>query len=494
MIEYAAAIWANDRFFDYKSFARTADYCANVMRDIGLTQVEKLPVIADGKTAYGDWVMPRAWDVNGAFLRMENDDTLLADYAAEPCSLVMYSAPADVIAECVMADDLTPGKILFTDLPPADVLDFAVQHGAAGIVSDHMRLFPGIRDNREQVYDTCMWVNNFAVPVNDTGLFAFSLTPRNGDMLRKRLTTGEKIFLHAKVDTRFYDGEAYTISGLIPGATDEEICFYAHLYEPGAHDNASGCAVLLELARNFATMPKPKYGLRFIMGPECSGSHAYFVKHSERRHRGCIVLDMVGTQDIDNTWLSIWQNPLANLSYIDALGIAAIKEYERTHGAFKWESKPFSIGTDNILGDPCFNMPTIAFLAEPALSYHSSLDTPDRLEAEVLKRNCAIVGWIATQLAYDLKPTNTALKVYRRNVKGCLTFDNRPLLKKEWQPAWSHLLNIPLFWMDGKRTLWEVTVLSANELGEKDVMSHFNMLCEYTEFLAKEGYISCNES
>ena len=504
-MEYVRGIWENDRFFDNKSFAKTADYCAGVMKDAKLVDIKKLPVTADGKTACGDWVLPRAWDVGSAFLHCVGEDWVLADYLANPCSLVMYSAPTPpegIVAECILADDLeglhpeeARGKLLFTGRPATDLVDFAVKSGAVGIVTDYMRLYPGIRNSREDVYDTSMWANTFATPTNETGLFAFSLSPRNGDKLRQRLVAGESIKLSAYVNTRFYDGEAYVVSGLIPGETDKEICFYGHLYEPGAHDNASGCAAILELARCIndaiagGIMPRPKLGLRFIMGPECTGSVAYFAAHRERKSAGCLVLDMVGTEDIDNTKLSIWHNPLANMSFIDALIIAAIEEYAANYSAFDWESRRFSIGTDNIIGDPCFETPTVAMIAEPALSYHSSLDTPDRIEPDVIKRNGIIAGACALTLAFDEKADGRACRVYKRVPLGPLTFDNRPDLKEKWNPAWNTRLNTPLFWMDGKRTLWEVAALAASELGVEDVRAYFLELCDYTDFLCENGFV-----
>ena len=93
-------------------------------------------------------------------------------------------------------------------------------------------------------------------------------------------------------------------------------------------------------------------------------------------------------------------------------------------------------------------------------------------------------------IAYGQKGMSRACKTYTRVVKGPLTFDNRPDLAQKWQPAWNAYLNIPLFWMDGKRTLWEVAALSASELGIKDVMTYFEGLCEYTDFLCDNGFIA----
>ena len=71
--------------------------------------MELLPLKADGKTAYGDWVIPKAWDAASATLRMgDKNGKILADYKAIPCSLIQYSASipnSGVEADVVLVDD-----------------------------------------------------------------------------------------------------------------------------------------------------------------------------------------------------------------------------------------------------------------------------------------------------------------------------------------------------------------------------------------------------
>ena len=68
-LDVLASIWENDRWFDFKSFEKTALYCRDVMNEAGLEEVELLPLRCDGETKYGDWLMPRAWDVESASLK-----------------------------------------------------------------------------------------------------------------------------------------------------------------------------------------------------------------------------------------------------------------------------------------------------------------------------------------------------------------------------------------------------------------------------------------
>lgn len=103
------------------------------------------------------------------------------------------------------------------------------------------------------------------------------------------------------------------IFGYIPGRIDSFIVFTAHydhlgvlgqIYFPGANDNASGTAMVLDLAHWFANRKTPpKYNIAFILfsGEEMGllGS-IYFVEHPAfnlRKIKLLVNLDMVGSGD-----------------------------------------------------------------------------------------------------------------------------------------------------------------------------------------------------
>lgn len=407
-------IWANDRLFSYDAFKRTAEFCAGRMTAAGLSQVERLPIVADGTAVYGDWVIPRAWDAHSARLEVVSPAVaapLLCAYPQIPCSLVMYSgATPPVETEVLLADqpETLAGadckdKLLLTDKRPQALAGFAKEVGALGILSDAIPLYPGVRDRREDLYDTHRWENAFCLPHNEAGLVSFSLTPRQGDLLRGLLTRGERVVLRAQVDAEDYAGSVDTVSALLPGRDPEagEVMGFGHLCEPGAHDNASGCALLIEAATVLAQaveeglLPRPLRGIRIGMGFECGGSMGYAHHHPDRIAKTVagLVADMVGTQEIDRTINSYWHNPLANWGLTDALMVSMTHAVEQFSGVtVPYEERRFNIGTDNILGDPWFGMPTVAIIAEPALSYHSSMDSPDRIDKAVLRRNVLIAA------------------------------------------------------------------------------------------------------
>ena len=561
---YVAGIHENDRWFDTPSFQKTAEYCYRAMNEAGLSEVEMLPLKSDGKTAYGDWVIPKGWDAVSARLTAGcgEAEVALADYEAVPCSLVMYSSPTPpqgVTARAVVADSADEfagldvrGKIILTRLSPSDVFAPAKEGEALGIASDCMPLFAGSRDSREEVYDTCRWDNTFQTMEN-AGLFAFSLSPRKGDLLRNMLANAPDTPLRAQVEARRYDAEVYTVSGLLRGAEPDagEILIYGHLYEPGAHDNASGCGMILELARALAlavedgSLPRPKRGIRFVLGYECCGSMGFAEAHPEIIARAVcgLVADMVGSGAKNRCGMSLWHNPSANWSYIDPLLTDLFAAYARRQGAqADAVDLPFTIGTDNILADPCFGTPTAAVIMHPALSYHSSMDTMELIEPEVLRHNGIVVGGFLCYMANagaeeahhlsellereymkarEEMPGAPAAKRYltrnayaratlaiekllspaeapegwrrvpKRTVMGCLTFDAlEDRASVPYHPAWNNRLNVPLFWADGARNLWQIAELSAADRGgQGDAGAQYAMIAEYFGFLAERGYI-----
>jgi len=575
-LERVYAIYSTDRWFSFDQYPKTAAYCAKSMQDAGLSEIELLPLKADGKTVYGDWKFPKAWKVDHAKLWYENG-VMIADYSRKPCSLVMYSpsttsgpVTAQVIdiedAKEPPADNAWTGKIILTDRRAADVLSIAEKAGAIGILSDTMPLIPGIRDFREELIDDCPW-QGLGDAGEKSSVFAFHLTPRQGKAMREKLLSAP-VYVKADVKTEFYDGVCHTVSGLLQGTDPSlpEVFAYGHLYEPGANDNASGSAALLELADCLqeaiqeGLLPQPKRSIRFAVGGECNGSMGYMAAHPDRKMLCGGVFDMVGTESIDRAELSLRYDPIANWSFADAaidVSNRLCSDYFGIEHQIKEVYFCNDIGTDNIIADPCFNVPAIAMVAAPALSYHSSMDTPDRIEPQILKRNAMILGTYLYGLAnadedtcrflaeeihaktkrilsvdshtrkvkhmgeasaralYSLNkisevfsypmpcetklpmPTyaqNLGANVPHRMVKGCLTLDAHPeVLNPKYNPAWNPDYNIPLFWADGVRTLWEIAVQTALESGkcsDEEIKEMYTRITDYFVFLEQLGYIT----
>ncbi len=135
------------------------------------------------------------------------------------------------------------------------------------------------------------------------------------ETIRKQFRKAGAVVFH--VDSKFVpDYQTQNLIGYIPGTVypDSFIVFSAHYdhlgmlgphtYFPGANDNASGCAMLLNMARYYA-MPenKPKCSIAFMLfGAEEAGlvgSH-YYTEHPLfplKQIKFLINLDIMGTGD-----------------------------------------------------------------------------------------------------------------------------------------------------------------------------------------------------
>jgi aminopeptidase YwaD len=142
--------------------------------------------------------------------------------------------------------------------------------------------------------------------------FGFSLPGREGDFLKRRLMSGQKITVQAKIESQTLPYNMENVIALIPGSDPDagEIIFSAHLFEgivkQGANDNISGSAAILEVARVLQTLtadgrlPKPRRSIRFLWGPEIMGTGRWVQAHQAIMEKTLcnINMDMVGE------WLS----------------------------------------------------------------------------------------------------------------------------------------------------------------------------------------------
>ena len=408
-------LWKIDRWFDFKHFKQSANFSAGKFQSAGLSQVEMIPFPADGQTCYGDWVVPTAWDAASAELNITSPQTFpLADYTSQPCSLAMWSAPTDpagIEAEVVLLENQPKktadqgmvnypdvdlkGKILFSDLPGTEMKQIAARYGAPGIISDHHNAYGSANPPRPP--DKISWINAWSDDPNgwpftkrDTPTFGFSLSRAQGDGLRKILKNGQKVTASARVDTRLYDGTYDLVTGIIEGQNpNEEVMVFAHLYEQGAQDNAAGCAVVLESARCLADLirrgklPQPRRSIRFILSWEIYGLSGYTATRPDAAKRiiAGLNLDSLGVPPaISDAPLILHNNPHAQASYTDCL-LQRIMEQQLPAG--EWLQGPFDT-TDSVVADPAVGIP-MPWLGEMISNlWHSSLDTPEKIDEQRL--------------------------------------------------------------------------------------------------------------
>ncbi len=372
------------------------------------------------------------WRCQGAelWLMEEGGKRRLSRFREQEVSLVQRSGPTPdggVEAELVWVPDADKpesyeglaleGRIALVRGNPMTVYRLAVvENGALGLVFDNLNSYPPLRtraDLPDAIQYTSFWWSGLEKPG-----FGFCVSPRVGDELRARLGRGP-VRLFAQVDSELVDGTLENVECFIPGQQEEEVLLLAHLCHPypGAQDNASGPAVLMEVARVLnrlmaeGSLPRPRLGIRLLLVPEMTGTFAYFHRHPDKLKTtvAAFNLDMVGAdQSRGGGPLCIEEPPLGTPTFLDKYAFYLLDYFSRDvrnfNGTFGYSTchyvaTPFSGGSDHyVVSDPSLGVPCPMAIQWPDKHYHSSLDHPCNLDPAMLKR----VGLMTALYAWGL--------------------------------------------------------------------------------------------
>jgi aminopeptidase YwaD len=394
---------------------------------------------ANESTRFWGMRMFQEWSGVAGTLRLtapKNKARILAEYRDVALSLIPRSAPFEGELELALPKnkgeeeedyaelDVT-GKAVVTNGDVMRVYKLAVEDkGARGIIFDGMRTLDPVAPKwalPDAIQYTSFWWWNATQKA-----FGFSLTPRQGNWLRRLIeeaSSDEPVRVHARVVSRLYDGACENVTATIPGQTDDEILLVSHLCHPTpcANDNASGAAATMEVARALhslvedGTLPRPKRKIRFLWMPEMAGTYAFLAKRAEDGSQSNMIaglnLDMVGEdQDQCGSVLLIDSPPESNPSFVVDL-LERIRDELFNQGKsfsqrggfplFRYDTVPFSGGSDHyIFSDPTIGVPMPMLIQWPDRFYHTTADTLEKVSAEALKRSCVLAGtyayWLAT--------------------------------------------------------------------------------------------------
>jgi hypothetical protein len=372
---------------------------------------------------------PPVWEVTRAELRAVDPPRKIVSFAEEPISLARYSRPAHVVAELidvgagVRDEDYrgrpVKGKLVLATGYAGTVEQIAVgRYGASGVV------ISGASSYSEETGwgypDMVNWqvLNPRAVQGREP-TFAFVVSEREGGRLRSALATGHAVRLEALVDSSIGSGPQEILTAVIPGSTlpREEILLLAHLdhVRPSANDNASGSALLLEIARTLQRLidtkrlERPERSIRFLWMTEGAGTFGYANAHPDlgQQALAALNLDMVGEFLVPGTGpLRVTRTPDWIPSFlIDA--IVDMAQYVDTQAVYaptgsrsvlNLRVSPFSPSSDHYtLNDAAIGVPT-TLLHHTDPFHHANIDQPDKVDPTELAR----VGFIAAATAYYL--------------------------------------------------------------------------------------------
>jgi aminopeptidase YwaD len=414
-------------------FSRAAVYIASKAKEYGLDQVhiERFP--ADGQKTYHTLKSTPGWEAERAELwEVEPHKAKIADWDEMRVALADYSQSAEVSATLVdvgagaaVADyegKDVKGKIVLAGGSVADVHKLACnERGAAGVLSYQQNQVTGWSGD---YLDNVRW--GHLSPYNPDNKFAFMISLRRAREYQARLAQGEQITLRANVTAEIKPGNYEVVSAIIPGSdlASEEIIFTCHLchQKPGANDNASGAAAILEAARALTSLirrgelERPRRTIRFIWPPEINGTLAYFAEHPDivKRMKAAIHCDMVGgNYAITKSVLHVTHTPASLPSCVNAVAdtfaeyaiTGALKAAsgagsgdglvspEGSKDSFVADITPFAMGSDHdVYQEGSFRIPTIYLRDWPDVFIHTNNDTPANVDSTKMKRSTFIAA------------------------------------------------------------------------------------------------------
>ncbi|HEX7374470.1 MAG TPA: M28 family peptidase, partial [Steroidobacteraceae bacterium] len=422
-----------------RGFDEAAQFVAARLRDYGLEDVEVMQFAADGRTMFGTQRSRPAWDVDAAELwelQSENGQwrrsARVADWNSTPLSLAQDSESGDVTTALIDVGSGTDerdyagkdvrGNLVLVSSQPEDVQALAVdRHGAAGIVS------------YAQNQRTAWWGEDASLlrwghlrTFSATPAFAFMITPQQARAWQARLAEGNPIQLEAHVQARRHEGHYEIVTARIRGAdprlADQEIAFSCHLDHPhpGANDNASGCATILEVARTYAKLiregrlARPARSLRFLWPPEIEGSTILLNARPDlaRRFVAVVHMDMVGGGPETKAVFHVTESPASLPTFVSDVAKSFgefVNEQSLAHASGESARYPlveldggkepllaqmseFSNGSDNeVFTEGSFRIPTIYLNDWPDRYIHTNRDVPENIDPTKLKR-AAFIG------------------------------------------------------------------------------------------------------
>jgi aminopeptidase YwaD len=435
-----------------RGFHGAAEFIARRLRDYGLEDVEILEFPADGKTMFGTQKSRPMWDVESAELweLSKADDEWsralrIGDWQSMPLTLAQDSESADVTADLVdvgagteetdYAGKDVRGRLVLTSSQPEAMQALAVErYGAAGIVSyaqNQRTAWWGEDENLVR------WghLDSFS----PTRTFAFMVTLKQARAWQSRLAAGEAIRLEAHVAAGrhpgHYDIVTARIAGRDPALADNEIAFSCHLDHPhpGANDNASGCATILEVARTYAKLiregrlGRPARSLRFIWPPEIEGTTILLNARPAfaARIAAVVHMDMVGGGPVTKAVFHVTRSPASLPTFVNdvaeafaefvnaqslayASGEAADYPLVAPEGgkeALLAVTSDFSMGSDHeVYTDGAFRIPAIYLNDWPDRYIHTNYDLPANIDPTKLKR----AGFIGAASAWYLANLDAA--------------------------------------------------------------------------------------
>jgi aminoglycoside 3-N-acetyltransferase len=414
MRSQVARIAQTDRWNSFDRFHETTQTLTELYERAG-ARCEVTPIQTGGHLNSGRWIIREAQDVTAAVADVVSPvRERLLDYRNNPwhavqwtgatprggvrCPLVIIDDAAEL--DRVPADGLA-GKALLTKLDIRGLMGTLADKGVLVAIYD-----PGVPNHPEALAWTKFGWG--AVPMSHATarLVGLVLSERQGQRLRRLQNRHGELMLHVRVDARTYVGTHDVVCGLVEGSQDpqDEVWAIAHSGEPGALDNASGCALTVEVAQILESLiasgelPRPRRTIRLVNGYECYSFFAYLERVGRLQPPlAGVCVDTVGSKPAVCNGRLEWHATIPmSAGFVDWVGEKILRSTLRHYKAAGYRLCPanFMATSDTLIGDPQYGFPcpwiTTHHQAPHTAfdAYHSSADTMALVSAPGLK-TCA---------------------------------------------------------------------------------------------------------
>ena len=336
------------------------------------------------------------------------------------------------------------GAVVLVSGPLGPAWQQAVRaRGAAGVISSDIAAYT----RPSETPDVLQWSS---IPFDESlKSFGFKATPRAVSRLRDALAKGPAS-VHVEIDSMFHRRPNRTLIAEIAGTTkpEQRVVLVAHVQEPGANDNASGCGSLLAAALGIhgairrGALPAPARSITFLWVDEIRGSEQWIKANADRVKQvvAMLSLDMTGqdTAKTGGTFLiekepdpsALWDRPsdphsewgaskvdpaMVRGSFLNDLHLAVALRRARDTG---WvvRTNPYEGGSDHTVFTRA-GVPALLNWHFTDRYYHTNLDTIDKMSAAEMQHVAIAVATTAQFLASagsgDVEPLRRLMSAAR---------------------------------------------------------------------------------
>jgi hypothetical protein len=410
-----------------------AGFSAGVSRGVGTVRVDEFPAGIPG------------WDYSVGTLAIDGDTpevVMSRDRDRVSLCINSFSTPAggllaplvDVGAatDADLAGKDLRGAVVLGDGPLGGLWQQAVKaRGAVGVISttiaSYVRPADPAQFTREEQKDVLQWGS---VPYDpDAKAFGFKASWHAASRLREKLREAP-VRVRVEIQSTFHPGPNRSLVAEIPGRSlpKERIVMIAHVQEPGANDDASGCGTLYGLARALAeaiaagALPPPERTLTFMWVDEIRGTRHWLTSRPAEaaRVKYMLSLDMTGedTARTGGTFLiekqpdptAVWERPSDPHSEWGASEVTAeslkgsllndlhLAICRRRARDTSWivRTNPYEGGSDHTPFVEA-GVPALLNWHFTDRYYHTNQDTPDKVSAGEMRNvgvSVATTAWL----------------------------------------------------------------------------------------------------